>query len=431
MLQKIFISIFFLLFVSGCSKNPDESGLEKALQEKLINPWVIESLDIVAEEDTGSETEPARKYRLVVEISPSEALYKRVGSLMNVSIVKLLRNIGEEKEFHVIATSVYKNGAWNFSFKPEANPYKGEGTVGSHGAKKYVINNSPEHGELIEKANRRIIKERIQIKTLEEEISTIDNKYKSEFLNYDEVKKEFDIELNTAIVAKNKSIKALHTQVRQDIQKKTKKSKAIRIKEQKLAAQEFNKIKSKNTAKYKIEDKKILTKLKTENNVRINDDKKAKSQYSNQLKKAKKSMNKTQYKEFQIKARDELASKKHTSNEIFKKVSVVLQRERKQLRVELQESNKGPHSEYTSISSKIVANSRLELKQYQKKRFNEEKEKRKEIEKPYVTLHNELEKKLQPFQSKLKSLEQQRSRLKQTRNNLMSNVKNIKVSLGD
>ena len=123
MLKKIFISVFFLIFATGCSGNPGESILQKELQKALIKPWIIESLNIAAEENIGSKTEPVYKYRLIVDISPSEALYERVGSLMDTSIIKLLRNKGEEKQFHVIATTIYKNGEWEFSFKPESNPF--------------------------------------------------------------------------------------------------------------------------------------------------------------------------------------------------------------------------------------------------------------------------------------------------------------------
>ncbi len=177
---NLFRSLYPLLFIFlvACSQvdEPELSDIKNHLQQTMPAPWQIESLDIAAEENIGSKTEPAWQYRLIVEMTPTEALYKWLTALDTTSVLKPLREKGDKKTVHIISKSVFNNGQWLHRFNYDVDPFREEGSVASslvRGDSDFVVFGTSEYNDLLEKAKKAIKKSEVEVDKLKTQLNDL------------------------------------------------------------------------------------------------------------------------------------------------------------------------------------------------------------------------------------------------------------------
>jgi hypothetical protein len=159
-----------LALLAACSGKPGPSKSE--LEAELISgqlpaSWSLESLDVTAQENIGTDVEPVVASRFAAEIELQQDLYKqtvtsrpveaeggnKVRYLADHRIVEQATEAGTEAKLFGVARSTRRGEGWNIRIELESRPWSSAGEPLSEFGTEYVIAGSDEEAALIERVN--------------------------------------------------------------------------------------------------------------------------------------------------------------------------------------------------------------------------------------------------------------------------------------
>ncbi|MGK7297501.1 MAG: hypothetical protein ACNS61_17045, partial [Candidatus Wenzhouxiangella sp. M2_3B_020] len=162
------LSIVALAVACSGKPGPSKSELEAELiSGHLPASWSLESLDVTAQENIGTEVEPVVASRFAAEIELQQDLYKQtvtsrpveaeggstVRYLANHRVIETASEAGTDAKLFGVARSIRRGEGWAIRIELESRPWLGAGEPLSEFGTEYVIAGSDEEAALIERVD--------------------------------------------------------------------------------------------------------------------------------------------------------------------------------------------------------------------------------------------------------------------------------------
>lgn len=150
-ISSLSLTAFALL---GCQnaalKGPSNNNVKGKLTFELPEYIAVQSLDVHALENFGSEVDPLIRARFSANAKLSEPLYLRVADYMNTDVIRIQSKAGTPITITGKYSATMQGNAWQVSFEDlDAAPNPSGRTLSNWSVGSYVISGSSEEKELI------------------------------------------------------------------------------------------------------------------------------------------------------------------------------------------------------------------------------------------------------------------------------------------